>query len=93
MYLWIDPQKRSRALLWLSTPTTSADPAVPNLIIADISKAQQGTVTEIACGTWNHLFPDSADPANYDSDLALHSMTPSADGTRPYLAHLCAEPR
>jgi hypothetical protein len=88
MFLWIDPKNPSRALLWNSTPTSSANPNVPNLIITDISKARQDIFTEIASGNWNQLFPGATDPANYDFDLALHSMTPSFDGRRTYLAYL-----
>jgi hypothetical protein len=88
MYLWIDPKDPGRALLWLSTPTSSANPNVANLIITDISKARQGSFPEIARGNWNQLFPGATDPANYDFDLALHSMAPSVDGTRTYLAYL-----
>ena len=43
---------------------------------------------EVARGNWNQFFSGAADPANYDFDLALHSMTPSADVTRTYLAYL-----
>src|SRR5262249_52497452 len=88
MFLWVDPKDPNRVLLWISTPTGSVNPAVPNLIIADISNARQGVVTEIARGNWEQLFPGAANPANYDFDLALHSMTPSFDGTRTYLAYL-----
>jgi LVIVD repeat len=88
MYLWIDPKDSNRALLWLSTPTTSVNPSTPNLIITDISRARQGVFAEIARGNWNQFFPGAADPANYDFDLALHSMTPSVDGKRTYLAYL-----
>jgi hypothetical protein len=88
MYLWIDPKDRSRALLWMSTPTSSANPDIANLVITDISGAREGVFTEIAKGNFNQLFPGSANPATYDSDLALHSMTPSLDGTRTYLAYL-----
>jgi hypothetical protein len=88
MFLWIDPRDPARALLWLSTPTGSVNPNTPNLIITDISKARQGIFTEIARGNWNQFFPGAADPANYDFDLALHSMAPSFDGTRTYLAYL-----
>ena len=88
MYLWLDPKNPARALLWLSTPTTSADPAVANLVITDISRARAGVFREIAKGNWNQFFPGSSDPANYDSDLSLHSMTPSVDGKRTYLAYL-----
>ena len=88
MYLWLDPKNPARALLWLSTPTSSANPAIGNLVITDISRAREGVFTEIATGNWNQLFPGATDPANYDFDLALHSMTPSVDGTRTYLAYL-----
>jgi hypothetical protein len=88
MYLWIDPKDPSRALLWLSTPTTSVNPSSPNLIITDISRARQGSFTEVARGNWNQFFPAAANPANYDFDLALHSMAPSFDGKRTYLAYL-----
>jgi hypothetical protein len=88
MYLWIDPRDPDRALLWLSTPTSSVNPGVANLVITDISRAREGMFTEIAKGNFNQFFPGAENPANYDSDLALHSMTPSVDGTRTYLAYL-----
>ena len=88
MFVWVDPADRHRVLLWISTPNGSVDPNVPNLIITDISRARDGVFTEIARGNWNQQFPGAEDPANYDFDLALHSMTPSFDGTRTFLAHL-----
>ena len=101
MYLWVDPHRADRALLWLSTPSSSVDPNRSNLMIVDISDvpgsvpgpdpAPLGTaapVTEVAEGNWNQLFPGAADPANYDFDLALHSMAPTADGKRTNLAYL-----
>jgi hypothetical protein len=89
MYLWIDPKDPNRALLWLSTPSTSVDPARPNFMIVDISRvASGGAVREVAEGNWNQFFPGAANPANYDFDLSLHSMTPSYAGTRTYLAYL-----
>jgi hypothetical protein len=88
-FLWIDPEDKHRALLWESTPTTSVNPAVPNFVIEDISDVPDGgPVKLVAQGNWNQFFPGAADPANYDFDLSLHSMTPSFDGTRTYLAHL-----
>src|SRR2546427_5130172 len=78
-----------RSLLWESTPDASANPARTNLIIEDISDVPNGgDVKLVAEGNWNQFFPGAADPANYDFDLALHSMTPSADGNRTYLAYL-----
>jgi hypothetical protein len=89
MYLWVDPKNANRALLWLSTPSTSVSPTRPNLMIADISAVPSGgAVRELAEGNWNQFFPGAADPANYDFDLSLHSMTPSVDGKRTYLAYL-----
>ncbi len=88
MFLWIDPKNPDRALLWLSTPTISTDPNIPNLIITDISRAREGVFTEVARGNWNQLYPGAVTPANYDSDLSLHSIGVSADGTRTYLAYL-----
>jgi hypothetical protein len=88
MFLWIDPKDPDRALLWLSTPTGSVNPGRPNLIITDISRAREQVFTEIATGNWNQLFPGAGDAANYDFDLAVHSMAPTFDGTRTYLAYL-----
>jgi hypothetical protein len=89
MYLWIDPKNANRALLWLSTPSFSASPARPNLMIVDISAVPSGgAVREVAEGNWNQLFPGASNPANYDSDLSLHSMAPTADGRKTNLAYL-----
>src|SRR5207247_3918135 len=89
MYLWVDPKNPDRALLWLSTPSVSVNPARPNLMIVDISDVPAGgPVHEVAEGNWNQFFPGADDPNNYDFDLALHSMAPSFDGTRTYLAYL-----
>ena len=95
MYLWLDPDRPGRALLYLSTPTTSTTPTTPNLIVLDVSQARSGVVREIATGNWNHLFPGTELPSYrppacdpYDCNLALHSMFVSADGTRTHLAYL-----
>lgn len=96
MFLWIDPGDPDRALLWLSVPTISLDPERPNMMIVDISDVPDGgDVTLVAEGNWNALYPGTDDPdygppdcAVYDCNLALHSMTPSVDGTRTYLAYL-----
>src|SRR5262249_21103681 len=89
MYLWVDPNNPDRALLWMSFPTSSVNPDRPNLEILDISNvASGGAPVDIAEGNWNQFFPGAADPANYDFDLALHSMAPTADGKTTYLAYL-----
>jgi hypothetical protein len=65
------------------------NPSRPNLVIEDISAVPNGgPVRLVAEGNWNQLFPGAANPANYDFDLSLHSMTPSVNGTRTYLAYL-----
>jgi hypothetical protein len=99
MFLWVDPHDSERALLYISTPTISTDPTVPNLIVADISGVPAGgPVRELAEGNWNNLFPGTNRPdypvtpgANpscgpYDCNLFVHSMSVSVDGMRTYLA-------
>jgi len=88
-YLWIDPNDANRALLWESTPSVSVDPNRPNFVVEDISDVPAGgAVRLVAQGNWNQFFPGASDPANYDFDLSLHSMTPTANGLRTYLAYL-----
>jgi hypothetical protein len=84
MFLWVDPKNPDRALLWLSTPSVSVNPARPNLMIVDISDVPSGgAVHDVAEGNWNQFFPGAADPNNYDFDLSLHSMTPCSTGRAP----------
>lgn len=99
MFLWVDPADHDRALLYLSTPTVSTDPSLPNLIVADISRVGAGSpAVEIAEANWNRLYPgtDRADYpiakgtrgtcGPYDCNLFLHSISVSVDGTRGYLS-------
>jgi hypothetical protein len=98
MFLWVDPKNPDRALLFLSTPTTSVDASIPNLMVVDISRVAQGArVSEIAEGNWNGLYPGTSqanypiDRASkkcgpYDCNLFVHSMGVTADGTRTFLA-------
>jgi hypothetical protein len=88
MFLWTDPRRPGRSLLFLSAPTSSVDPTVANLVVTDVSRARDGVFTEIAKGNWNQLYPGAEVPANYDNDLALHSMAVTVDGNRTYLAYL-----
>ena len=91
-FLWIDPADADRALLWESTPTSSVDPARPNFVIEDISGVPGGgAVRLVAQGNWNNQFEGGGAPAAYDNDLALHSMTPTFDGTLTHLAYLRGE--
>jgi len=99
MYLWADPNNPGRALLWISTPTISANPAIPSMMVADISQVPSGgPVREVAEGNWNSQFPgtnlptypfDPASPTGcgpYNCNLFVHSMAPTADGRTTYLA-------
>ena len=99
MFLWVDPRNRNRGLLYLSTPTISKSPALPNLIVADISRVSRGSrVVEVAEGNWNSFFPGTnrADyplvPGSrgqcgpYNCNLFTHSMGITPDGTRTFLA-------
>ena len=88
-FLWIDPNNKNRALLIESTPAVSVDPAVPNMVVEDISDVPNGgDVKLVAQGNWNQFFTGALNPANYDFDLSLHSMTPIPDGKTTYLAYL-----
>ena len=81
-YLWEDPADTDRALLWISTPTSSRNPNNANLLIVDMSAAPRGGQPElIAQGNWNDRFPVMG-------NLALHSMTPTVDGRVTHLAYL-----
>ena len=87
MYLWQDPKHPGRALLWISTPQLTSNPAVPNMMIVDISKvAGGGPVTEIAQGNWNGLYENGGSETFFQNDLYVHSMAPIADGTRTYMS-------
>ena len=81
-HLWVDPGDSDRALLWISTPTTSTNPDNANLLIADISEVPSGGAPAlVAQGNWTQFFPTT-------SNVALHSMFPRADGMTTHLAYL-----
>lgn len=85
MFLWVDPKRPARALLYLSTPSGSADPARANLIVTDISGWRQGVFNEVIRYNPNPLFTQQQRDT---LDVALHSMSVTRDGTRTYLAYL-----
>jgi hypothetical protein len=87
MFLWVDPNRPGRALLYLSTPSGSADPNRPNLVVTDISGWRSGTFTEIVRFNPNPLWTPEQ---RRGLDVGLHSMWVSDDGTRTYLAYLGA---
>ncbi len=77
-YLWEDPNRAGRALLYMSTPSKTAD----NLLVAAISRAQDGTVRVREIGSWRAAMP------NNGLNNELHSLSLSVDGRRAYLAYL-----
>ncbi|HEV2061510.1 MAG TPA: hypothetical protein VGR12_01550, partial [Solirubrobacteraceae bacterium] len=82
-FVWSDPQRPGRVLIYQSTPTTtrsSSRTVRENLIVTDISNARDGVFTEIA--KWAPRID------NPERDDRLHSLTLSADGRRAYLAYL-----
>jgi hypothetical protein len=85
MFLWIDPLRPGRALLYMSTPTSSTLTDRPNLIVTDLSHARDGVFPEVAKFQGNDQFtPEERE----GRDVRLHSIGVSADGTRTYLAYL-----
>ena len=84
--LWEDPEDPDRGLLWISTPTTSPNPANANLLIADISDVPSGGDVElVAQGQWTDKFLAEFGTT---SNIALHSMWPRVDGKTTHLAYL-----
>ena len=88
-FLWIDPKNDNRALMFASTPTSSCNPDNANLVIYDISGVRAGVPpTPISQGNWNHLYEGGCNAAQYDFNLALHSMGVDATGFTTHLAQL-----
>ncbi len=76
-FLWADPARPGRALLYYTNPS-GTDPG--ELIVTDISGAREGRFAEIA--EFKVALPDNG------MDNRLHSLGISDDGTRGYLAYL-----
>ena len=73
-FLWDDPKKKGRALMFISTPGGGKQ-----LLVTDISGAAKGKFNEL--GTWSALIPEAG-------DNRLHSLSISNDGNRGYVAYL-----
>ena len=82
MYLWVDPMRENRALLYLSTNTPAR--GRPHLIVVDISSAREGSFRELV--KWNGISAPDSQRASA-SPFQLHSVFLSADGRRGYLAY------
>ncbi|HEU0318546.1 MAG TPA: hypothetical protein VFR49_14520, partial [Solirubrobacteraceae bacterium] len=79
-FLREDPVRPGRALLYMSTLTASGG---DDLLVADISRAREGVVAEVASWAANI-------PADDGGQVDLHSLSVSPDGRTGYLAHLAA---
>ena len=79
-FLWDDPARPGRALLYMSTLTARGG---DDLLVTDISGAREGVFEEVA--SWSAGIVDDD-----GSEVDLHSLSVSADGRRGYLAHLAA---
>ena len=83
MFLWVDPDRADRALLYFSTPT--AEVTDPNIVVADISNARDGEVREVASFNPNRRFPASVRKVR---DVAVHSVALNPRGSRAYISYL-----
>jgi hypothetical protein len=83
-FLWVDPSRESRALLYVTTPYDGSgadiDKREPHLLVTDISRAREGEFRELT--RWSPSREDRWDEAG------LHSLSVSDDGRRAYLADL-----
>ena len=75
MFLWDDPKKPGRALLYLSTPGGATA-----MLVTDISQASKGKFVEL--GKQGFVV---GQPGN---DNRLHSLTVTPDGNRAYFGYL-----
>ena len=75
MYLWQDPKRSGRALLYMSTPGGGT-----HLLVTDISNARKGKFVELAKQPF--AVGDSG------NDNRLHSLTVTPDGNRATFAYL-----
>ena len=76
MFLWDDPKKKGRAILFLSTPSGGRN----QLLVTDISKARKKRFTELL--KWSVPIPSP------DTDNRLHSLSVTTDGRRAFLSYL-----
>ena len=82
-FLWRDPERAGRALLYITTPFVSGaeiDKDRPHLLVTDISHAREGKFRDLV--NWSPRREGRWDEAG------LHSLSVSRDGRRAYLADL-----
>ena len=76
LFLWSDPKRPGRVLLYATTPGNSSE-----LYVTDISRAREGKFTELT--TWRGEIENAP-----GDDVRLHSLSVSYDGKRTYVAYL-----
>jgi hypothetical protein len=85
-FLWVDPKKPKRALMFQSTPGGGAN---SQMLITDISKVRKDKLDpevrfkELA--TWSTIVPS---PDADHTDMRLHSLSVNNKGTVGYLSYL-----
>jgi hypothetical protein len=82
-FLWQDPQRADRALLYITTPFVQGaeiDKDHPHLLVTDISRARENRFPELV--SWSPQRESRWDEAG------LHSLSVTRDGQRAYLADL-----
>ena len=90
-YLWHDPHRSGRTLIYYTTPTTVISPTendatTPNLVVTDVSRAKSGVFTDLV--HYNPNIKIAPFLRSADEDDALHSVSLRFDGKRAYLAYL-----
>jgi hypothetical protein len=76
MFLWDDPKRKGRAILFLSTPGGGQN----QMLVTDISQARKKKFKEIL--KWSVPIPSP------DTDNRLHSLSITNDGKRAFLSYL-----
>ena len=80
MFLWVDPARSDRALLYWTSPNN----ALQQLVVTDISGWRASAFPEVAVMPT----PPFTTTEKNNFDVRLHSISVSPDGTRTYLAYL-----
>ena len=80
-FLWVDPKRRGRAILYYSHSTT--DPMTESIVAVDVSRARRGVFREIATWRATHLFSEADRAAR---DIFTHTVYVSPSGRRAYVA-------
>ncbi len=81
-FLWEDPERPQRALLYITSPSEKEEDVGPNLTVVDISDAREGQFAELT------QFSADFTGQNLPGIPGLHSLSLSPDGRTAYVAYL-----